>query len=154
MPKKLNAYQTFLLIGIIYLSSCSAPKALEYKDFKHFTITQLGFTSTSVKMDLIYYNPNNFGLQLKRTDLDIYLDNTYLGHTIQEYQITIPNRNDCSIPIQIEVDMKNLLKNSLTAFFNKQVLVKVTGTVKIGKANIFKSFPVNYEGVQQFTLFK
>ena len=154
MLKNFYSYGIILIIGVLFISACSAPKALEYKDFKNFTITQLGFTSTSVKMDLIYYNPNNFGLQLKRTDLDIYLDNTYLGHTIQEYQITIPNRNDCSIPIQIEVDMKNLLKNSLTALFNKQVLVKVTGTVKIGKANIFKSFPVNYEGVQQFTLFK
>jgi LEA14-like dessication related protein len=134
--------------------SCSAPKALEYRDFQNFTISSLGFSASTVKMDLVYYNPNNFGLQLKQTDLDIYINNTFLGHTTQQYQVSIPRRDQFSIPIQIDVDMKNLLKNSILTFFNKQVLVKMTGIIKVGKANIFKSFPVNYEGTQQVTLMK
>ena len=127
---------------------------MEYRDFQNFTISSLGFSASTVKMDLVYYNPNNFGLQLKQTDLDIYINNTFLGHTTQQYQVSIPRRDQFSIPIQIDVDMKNLLKNSILTFFNKQVLVKMTGIIKVGKANIFKSFPVNYEGTQQVTLMK
>ncbi|MEP7093892.1 MAG: hypothetical protein ABI793_07520 [Flavobacterium sp.] len=41
---------------------------------ENFTVDKIGFSSTTIKMDLVYYNPNNFGLQLKSTDLDIYLD--------------------------------------------------------------------------------
>jgi LEA14-like dessication related protein len=135
------------------LISCSAPKELEYRDFKNFTIEKIGFSSSAIKMDLIYYNPNNFGLELNKLDLDIFLNNNYLGKTSQDYQISIPRREEFSIPIKIDVDMKNLLKNGLTTFLNNEVMIKVTGTIRVGKLNVFKSFPVNYEGKQQFTLF-
>jgi len=113
----------------------------------------LGFASSTIKVDLLYYNPNNFGLQLKDTDLDVYLDSNYLGHSAQEYQITIPKRAEFILPFEVNVDMKNMLKNALSTIIGKEVWVKVTGTVRLGKANIFKTFPVNYEGLQKFSLF-
>jgi len=145
----------FLAFGllIIIVTSCRAPKDLEYRDFKNLRVNQLGFASSTIKVDLIYYNPNNFGLQLKETDLDIYLDSSYLGHSAQEYQITIPRRAEFTLPFEVNVDMKNMLKNALSTILNKDVWVKVTGTVRLGKANIFKTFPVHYEGLQKFSLF-
>lgn len=144
-----------LLIPLLtnLLLSCSTPKELEYRDFKNFTVEKLGFSSSSLKMDLIYYNPNNFGLELNRTDLDIFIDNNYLGKTSQEYQVSIPRREEFSIPIKIDIDMKNLLKNGFTTFLNNEVMIKVAGTVRVGKLNVFKSFPVNYEGKQRFSFF-
>jgi LEA14-like dessication related protein len=124
------------------LVSCGPPKALEYRDFKNFTIQKLGFSSSSVKMDLVYFNPNNYGLQLKRTDLDIYINDILMGHTSQEYQITIPKKEEFSIPLQ-----------SLSVMMKKQVMVKLTGSVKVGKANVFISFPVNYQELETFSLF-
>jgi len=138
---------------IIVVTSCRAPKDLEYRDFKNLKVHQLGFSSSTIKVDLIYYNPNNFGLQLKQTSLDIYLDSNYLGHSDQEYQITIPKRAEFTLPFQVDVDMKNMLKNALSTILSKEVWVKVTGTVRLGKANIFKTFPVHYEGLQKFSLF-
>ncbi len=104
-------------------------------------------------MELIYYNPNNFGLQLKRTDLDIFIDGNYLGQTSQEFQVSIPKRADFAIPLTIKVDMKNVFKNAISSLFGQEVLVRITGKVKVGKANVYKSFPVIYEGKQQFQLF-
>ncbi len=141
----------FLLTNL--LISCSVPKELEYRDFKNLTIEKMGFSSSAIKMDLIYYNPNNFGLELNKMDLDIFINNNYVGGTLQDYQISIPRREEFSIPIKIDVDMKNLLKNGFTTFLNNEVTIKVTGTIRIGKLNVFKNFPVNYEGKQQFTLF-
>lgn len=146
-------YCLFFLFTASALVSCGPPKALEYRDFKNFSIDKLGFSSSTVKMDLVYFNPNNYGLQLKRTDLDIYIDNVYLGHTTQEYQVTIPKKEEFSIPIQMSVDMRNLLTNSLHLVAKKQVMVKLTGSIKVGKANVFISFPVKYEEVETFTLF-
>ena len=31
--------------------------------------------------------------------------------------------------------------------------IKITGTVKLGKANVYKTFPVSYEGLQRFSAF-
>jgi hypothetical protein len=47
--------------------------------------------------------------------------------------------------------MKNLLKNGLATFLTNEVMVKVTGTIRVGKLNVFKTFNVNYEGKQQFS---
>lgn len=144
---------TFLSLLTILPFSCSTPKALEYRDFKNFSIEKLGFSSSAVKMDMVYYNPNGYGLQLKSTYLDIFINDVYMGHTAQEYQITIPRKEEFSIPLKMDVDMKNLFKNGLNAVLRNQVLVKITGSIKVGKANVFISFPVNYQGMQTFTLF-
>lgn len=143
----------FPLLLTILLVSCSTPKALEYRDFRNFSVEKLGFSSSSVRMDLVYFNPNSFGLQLNRTDLDIYLDSNYLGRTSQEHGITIPRKAEFIIPIKMDIDMKNLLKNGFITIFRNEIKVKVNGTVKVGKANVFKSFPVNYEGMQTFSVF-
>ena len=135
------------------LLCCAPPKALEYREARNFTVEKLGFSSSAVKMGLVYFNPNNYGLQLKRTDLDVYINNVYLGHTSQEYQVTIPRKEEFSIPIHIDVDMRNLFKNGLSLLSKNEVMVKLTGSVKVGKANVFISFPVNYEEKQSFALF-
>ena len=138
---------------VIFTTSCQAPKDLVYRDFKNLKLEKVGFAATTLKVDLVYYNPNNFGLQLKYTDLDIYVNSNYLGHSSQDYQITIPRLAEFTMPLAIEVDMKNLLKNAFPTLLGKEVLIKVTGTVKLGKANVYKTFPVNYEGVQIFSAF-
>jgi hypothetical protein len=146
-------YPFVFLMLIIITPSCQAPKDLVYRDFKNLTVGKAGFATTTLKLDLIYYNPNNFGLQLKYTDLDIFVDNNYLGHSSQDYQISIPRLAEFTLPLIIEVDMKNLLKNAFPTLLGKEVMVKVTGTVKLGKANVYKTFPVNYEGLQRFSAF-
>lgn len=146
-------YSTLLICLIILTTSCQEPKELVYRDFKNLSIEKLGFAGSTLKLELIYYNPNNFGLQLRYTDLDIYIDNNYLGHSSQDYQISIPRLAEFTLPLQIELDMQNLLKNALPTFLGKEVSVKITGKVKLGKANVYKTFPVNYEGRQRFTIY-
>ncbi len=153
MKTPLRLYPFLILFISILATSCQSPKELVYRDFKNVKVEKVGFDATTLKVDLVYYNPNNFGLQLKYTDLDIFVDNNYLGHSSQDYQITIPKLAEFTLPIKIDVDMKNLLKNSLASLLGKEVLVKITGNVKLGKANVYKTFPVNYEGLQKFSAF-
>ena len=142
-----------LLLLLILFYSCAAPKALEYKDYRNFSIERLGFSNSQVKLDLEYFNPNNFGLQLSRTDLDIYINNTLLGHSSSDTIITIPRKNSFILPIKFDLDMQNAFRNAWNTIAGNEVTVKVTGNIKVGKANVFMSMPVNYEGKQTFSLF-
>ena len=151
MPRKYSPLLLAFSAALLFMTSCREPKDLEYRTFKNLSSDKLGFSTSTFKVDLVYYNPNNFGLQLKRTDLDVYIDSNYLGHTAQDYQINIPRRAEFTLPLSIEVDMKNAYKNAIPALFGKEVLVRVVGKVKLGKANVFKSFDVNYEGKQTFS---
>lgn len=141
---------TFMMAAIF---SCSTPKAIEYRDFSNFRVQKLGFEKSQVKMDLRYYNPNNFGLQLRQTDIAIEINGTYLGGATQDYQINIPKKSDFTIPLVVDLEMKNLLKNGWTSLTNKEVTVKVSGKVKVGKANIFISYPIAYEGKHRLSFF-
>ena len=133
--------------------SCSSPKALEYQTFRNFSVQKLGFTSSTIKLDLQYYNPNNFGMQLKNSDLDIFIDGNLLGHSSFDTVIRIPRRDTFMLPIKFDVDMQNIYKNAWNTLIGKEVLVRLTGKLKVGKANVFMSLPVNYETKETFSIF-
>lgn len=136
------------------MTSCREPQSLEFKDFKNLKLENVGFSSATLKVDLVYYNPNNFGLELNRTDFDLFVDSTYLGHSRQDMQIAIPRRGDFTLPLVVDLDMKNLLKNGITSLFNKDIKVRLLGKVKVGKAGVYKSFPVDYTSIQNFSMFQ
>jgi LEA14-like dessication related protein len=133
--------------------SCSSPKALEYKTYHNFSVESLGFNNSTVSLNLEYYNPNNFGMQLKNTDLDIFINGNLLGHSTTDTLINIPRRNTFLVPVKFNVDMQNAFKNAWNAFIGKEVLVRLSGKVKVGKGNVFMSFPINYETKQTFSMF-
>ncbi len=143
----------YISLLILAFLSCSAPKGLVYTDYKNFKIEKFGFSNSQVKLDLEYFNPNNFGLQLKRTELDVFINDSFLGHSSSDTLINIPRRDTFLIPIKFDVDMQKVFKNAFNTLSGNEVSIKVTGKLKLGKANVFMSMPVNYEGRHKFSLY-
>jgi LEA14-like dessication related protein len=141
------------VILTILLISCSSPKQPEYRESRNFKVGKLGFSTSTLTTDLVFYNPNNFGMHLDKFDLDVFVDNNFLGHTKHEQLVSIPKKAEFAIPVKMDVDMKSLLKNGINAILSKDVVLKVVGTIRVGKGNISKSFPVNYETRQKLPLF-
>ena len=146
-------YKPLSLFLIMSILSCSSPKELEYRSFNNFSIQKLGFNNSTVSLDIEYYNPNNFGMQLRNSDLDIFVDGSLLGHSTFDTLIRIPRRDTFTLPVKFDVNMQNIYKNAWSTLTGKEVTVKLTGKIKIGKANVFMSFPVNYETKETFSLF-
>ncbi len=143
----------FYFLTVVAFLSCSSPKALEYQTYHNFNIDNLGFNNSSISLDLEYYNPNNFGMQLKNTDLDIFVNGNLLGHSYTDSLIRIPRRDTFNIPVKFNVDMQNVFKNAWNTLIGKEVLIKLSGKVKVGKGNVFMSLPIEYESKQTFSLF-
>lgn len=149
----MKKWTCFSLILIVMIFSCSSPKELQYQSFHNFSIQKLGFNNSTVSLDIVYYNPNNFGMQLRNSDMDIYIDGSMLGHSSFDTLIRIPRRDTFTLPVKFDVNMQNIYKNAWSALTGKEVTVKLTGKIRIGKANVFMSFPVNYETKETFSLF-
>jgi hypothetical protein len=49
--------------------------------------------------------------------------------------------------------MQNVIKNAWNTLTGKEILVRLSGKVRVGKANVFMSFPVDYESKEAFSLF-
>lgn len=142
-----------ILMLLLFATSCHSPKDLEFRNVQNITLDNLSFNDATLKMELVYYNPNNFGLELNRTDFDIYVNDNILGHSLQDLQLKIPSRKEFTVPVQVNLDMKNLLKNGITALFNKDVKVRLIGKARLGKAGVYKNFNVDYTTIQNFSMF-
>jgi LEA14-like dessication related protein len=127
------------------------PEFIEARDFK---IRSLGLKSSTVSADLVYYNPNNFGLKLKNADLDVYLDDRFVGHSVVDTLIDIPARDSFALPVKLDVEMKNLLPNALSILTQHEIMLGIKGKARIGKGGIFLNIPVNYQGRQEINMFK
>ena len=154
MKRTLTPTLLLVLFICLFLPSCQKPKDLIFKEYKNLKIENMNFKTATLLVDLVYNNPNNFSLQLSRTDLDIYVDDTFLGHSSQNIQTTIQKKQDFTLPLKVDLDVKNLLKNGvtgLTSMFNKDVKIRFTGTIKLGKAGVYKNFKVDYTTTQNLS---
>jgi len=151
---KLNIH-TFISTILLSLSlfSCTGFKDLKFKEYKDVKLENVGFSKTTLSLSLVYYNPNNFGMELNHTEMDLFINDNYLGHVDQNVQIRIPKRDNFTLPIKLDIDMKNIIKNSLMGLFNKEVEIRAKGKIKAGKANIYKVVPFEYKTKQKLSPF-
>lgn len=142
-----------LLILFAFIVSCKKPESFEYRDLKNFKVDSLGFEKSAVSMDLVYFNPNNFGVDLKEIDCDVYVEHNYLGKYILDTTMHIAKKSEFSVPSHMQVDMRNIFKNTVTSFFASDLLLEVKGTTRVGKAGIYITVPFSYSGRHKFSFF-
>ena len=143
---------TGLLIGVIGVG-CGKPKPLEYLAIQNFKVNTVGAAESVISADVYYYNPNPFRMQLKEAEMDVTVNDKYMGRSSLDTLMAIPRLDTFSIPVHMKVDMKSLLSNSVNALFNNEVDLKLEGRARVGKAGVFFNFPFSYEGKQKFKLF-
>lgn len=134
---------TTLLPGWACKSSIKEPN---FAGARNFSIEKLGLQESYIGMDLHYFNPNNFKLTLKRADLDVFLENRFVGQTQLDTLLEIPARDSFSIPVKMGVNMKNLFPNLLTLALKDEVEVKLEGSAKVTRSGITLNIPVHYTG--------
>jgi hypothetical protein len=86
---------------------------------------------------------------MKKAELDIYIDNRFLGHSVIDTLILIPRRDTFSLPVNLEVEMKNLFPNAFALLTRNEIELRIEGTARIGKAGLFLNVPVKYRGKQK-----
>ncbi len=140
----------FLLIGIT--TSCKRPQGFDYRDVKNIQLEKLGFDSTTLKMDLVYFNPNNFGVTLKNVDCEIFIDKKYLGHYNLDTIMKIEKKSEFALPSTMKINMKNVYKNALNLLFSNEVELHVKGTTKVSKMGISITVPFDYLQMHKINL--
>ncbi len=121
----------------------------EFVDARNFGLKSLGTKTSTVTADLFYYNPNNMGLQMKKAEVDVYIDDKFLGHSLLDTLIFIPKKDTFSFPVNLEVEMKNIFPNAFSLLTKTEIDLRIEGTAKVGKGGIFLNVPVRYQGKQR-----
>lgn len=129
--------------------SCAKPQDFEYVDFQNPRVLDLGIKESTVGADVRFFNPNNYQLQLKEAELDVHINNHYLGKTDLDTLIRIPRSDTFTIPVVLKVKSLSAISSIFQTLTDSAVLVKLQGKVKMGKAGVFLNYDINYEGLQR-----
>lgn len=142
-----------LFLVMLLATSCEKNKDIQFVRVAGLSMDEIGMSKSIVSMTLAYYNPNNYRLQLKDANFDLFIDDTQVGHSIQDTTIAIPARDTFYFPVKLEVNMANVMKNALSLLGNKEVTIKASGNCKVGKGGIFVPFPIKCETKQALNFF-
>lgn len=139
-----------LLISAMVLVSCGTANVQEpeYRDIREVRLIELGLLQSTAGVDLVYYNPNRFGVQLTEARGDVYVDNIYLGRFGLDEKVQVAKRSEFVIPAVIKLDMIGALKNQRDILKKKEAMVRVEGIARVKKAGITREIPIHFEGMQ------
>ena len=143
----------FLLIIFALIPACKKPQSFEYRGMQNLRIDSVGLTKSRISLELVYFNPNNFGVNLRNVNCDVYVNHNYLGKYVLDTLMHIAKRSEFVLPSSMDVDMKNVYKNSLNTLLSKRVLVELHGSTRVGKSGIFITVPFDYSAMETFSLF-
>lgn len=147
---RLLSYSTIAILVLI--TSCKKPMAFEYRDLTNFKLGNINSEKSEVSLNLVYYNPNKFGVDLKNVNCEIFIDSIYVGKFKLDTMMHISKTSEFSLPAHFEVSVQNILKNSINLLFN-EVTLSAKGTTRVGKSGIFVTVPIEYSGKHKLNLF-
>lgn len=137
---------TSALFLMISFSSCGNVEPPEFKNLGGFKVKRFGLQQADVAFKVTYYNPNKFGVSVKEASVDLYLDTIYLGRFSQPTLVSVDKKADFSIPLEGAISTAKALQLNMNDLLNREVTVKATGSVKVGKGGVFVNRDINYQG--------
>jgi LEA14-like dessication related protein len=145
-----------LAIVLVLFTSCgtSNVKQPEYRDIREIRMIELGLLQSTAGIDLIYYNPNNFGVQLTEARGDVYVDGSFLGRFDLGEKVQVSRKSEFVVPAIIKVDMIGAIKNQREIFKKKEVMIRIDGMARVKKAGFSKDVPIKFESMQNIERFR
>ena len=123
-----------------------------YLGYQNFRLAKASLDNSILATEVKLYNPNRYDLKFKSASMDVYFNNSYLGHSAFDTLVTLPAKDTVYVPLQLQAKAKDVLSNALKVFLNPDVKIKITGSAKAGRGGFFLTVPIDYEGVQRINL--
>jgi LEA14-like dessication related protein len=133
-----------------FLASCKSGniKEPEYREVRDARIINVGLLQTTAGLDFVYYNPNNFGVQLANASGDVYIDDMFFGRFGIQDKVTVHKHEEFIVPAVITMDNISAIKNHRDIFNKKQAKIRIDGYATVKKAGFNKEVKIKYEGIQ------
>lgn len=147
----MKTLSTILISFALVFASCknvSNVSEPEFRDIRDVRFMDVGWVNTTAGADMIYYNPNNFGIRLSSARGDVYVDNTYFGSFTLDQEVQVKKRAEFILPVTVKLDNINVFKNQENILKKKEALVRIEGIALVKKAGFSKELPIKYEHMQ------
>jgi len=142
---------TFILAFVVLISSCRSAKDIsepEFRDIGNVRLINVGLLQTTAGADMIFFNPNNSGIQLASARGDVYLDGSYFGHFELDEKVQVKKRSEFVVPVIFKLDNISAIANQHEIFKKKEAMVRIEGYARVKKSGFSKEIPIRYEQMQ------
>ena len=142
---------SFALISSLLIVSCTKPKDLEYVDIQNVRLLKMGLKEAEVGIDLRFFNPNRQRVQMKDAQVDVFINDQFIGKSTLDSTVDIPKRDTFLVPVKLKVETLATASNLIQSIGDSAVLIRLDGKAKLGKSGIFFNYPVKYETRQKLS---
>lgn len=147
----------FLIIALLFVvnsKEAQAQKSPEYLRTKDWSIKALNEENLELRTTAVFYNPNKIKIKLKNVDLNLFLNDQFIGKIVQSEIVKIKGKSHFDIPLELAFSLKesdiNILSSLISLLTNQNVLLKMNGHIK---ANVLcLPFKVKIEDTQEFSI--
>ena len=145
-----------LAITAVLFTSCSTTnvKEPEYRDISNIRLIELGILQSTAGVDFVFYNPNNFGVQLTDARGDIYIDDIYFGRFNLDEKVQVDKRSEFIIPAVVKMDMIGAVRNHRELLNKKEARIRIDGRARVKKSGFSKDITINYESIENIERFR
>jgi len=142
--------------ALFLLASCKSAdiREPEYRDVRDVRIVNVGILQTTASLNMVYYNPNKFSVQVSDASGRVYIDNVLLGNFSLAEKVKVRKRRDFVVPAIIKLNNLSVLANHRELWNKKEAHVRIEGLARVKKAGIITEVPIHYEGLQNIEKMK
>jgi LEA14-like dessication related protein len=147
----MKTLSTILVASALFLGACRSARNVsepEFRDISNVRLIEVGLLKTTAGADMIYYNPNNTGIQLSAARGDVYVENAYFGSFVLDQEVRVNKRSEFILPVTISIDNLNAIKDQGNILKKKEALVRIEGFALVKKSGFSKEIPIRYEQMQ------
>lgn len=146
---KISSFR-FCLPVFCLLLSCSQPMPPEYLGLRDFSVQNFSMDQAVLHTQLSFYNPNSFAMELKKGDVNVFLNDQLANHYVLDSVIDIPKKDTFYVPLNLKISPKLLLSSAIRMLMNDNtVKLRLEGSIRVKRGSISFNVPVNYEVTQK-----
>jgi LEA14-like dessication related protein len=142
--------------ALCLLAACNSEniKEPEYREIRDVRIVDVGLLKTTARLNMVYYNPNSFSVQVNDAHGDVYIDNIHLGRFSLDDKVQVRKRREFTVPALIKLNNLSAIANHKEIRNKKQAMVRIEGVARVKKSGFTTEVPVKYEGMQNIEKLK
>lgn len=130
-----------LLVFCIFIAgvaSCSGFESIEVGEIEDVRFGNFAGRAVEFEVLMSIENPSSFRFRISDVDLDVYVNNEYLGKITNVDNVLIPSRSEELYAFPLKVEFSNILKGALSMYnflIEREAEIVVKGAINV------RSFP-------------
>ena len=130
----------------LFLPSCSGFEDIDVGDIEDIKISRITMRAVDFDVMLTLDNPTAFRYRITDVDLDVSINNEFVGNIRNAENVIIPPRSTELYTFPLQAEFSNILRGALSVynfFLDRNAEVTIAGTIKVRSFPFSRTIPVD-----------